>query len=186
MSSAPALQASWPRRVAALALAIVVALAALTLAGRGPFAGLHAGRIQLAGVTASAAPAGNGNGNNGNGNGNGGTSNGNSGNGNGNAPFTISGTTTGLAPGVTRPLNLTISNTQNFDIIVQTVTVTVGSAGAGCPGSNATATGFSGSLTVPKNGTAPLVLSIRMVANAANACQGKTFPLTYGGTGVKK
>lgn len=169
-----------PRALAlALALGILVALVALGRAGQGPLEGLHGQGFRLTASAASASPTGNGN----NGHGN---SNSNNGKGNGNAPFTITGTTSGLAPGVARPLNLTLANTQNFDIIVKTVTVTIGSAGPGCASSNATASSFNGSLTVPKNGTAPLVLSIRMVDNPANACQGKTFPLTYAGTAVKK
>lgn len=164
----------------ALAISLALALSATLVAGgqqgHGPLSELLDHPFAL--TAAASSP------NSGNGNGKG--VNGNNGNGNGNAPFTIAGESSDLTPGVTRPLPLTISNTQNFDIIVKTITVSVGSAGPGCPGSNAVATGFNGALTVPKKGTASLSLTIGMVANAANACQGKTFPLTYSGTGVKK
>jgi len=47
------------------------------------------------------------------------------------------------------------------------------------------ATNFSGSLLVPKKTTASQGLPIKMIANAANACQGATFPLSFGGTAQK-
>jgi hypothetical protein len=174
------------RRILAVVLVVVAALVG-AMVGRDPIAEVLGRQMTpTAKVTASANGNGQGGGNNGNGNGNGAGSN--NGNGNGNAPFLITGQVTGLAPGVTRPLQLTLQNTQNFDIIVKTVTVTVGNSDRdGCSASNATATGFTGSLTVPKNGTAVLSsLSVRMIADPANACQGARFPLTYTGTAVKK
>lgn len=167
------------RRLLAVVLIVVAALVGSTV-GRSPISEVLGGRITPAAkVTASAGGSGKGNGNG---------AGGNNGNGNGNAPFTITGQVSGLAPGVTRPLQLTLQNTQSFDIIVKAVTVTVGNSDrVGCSATNATATGFTGSLTVPKNGTAVLSsLSVRMIADPANACQGARFPLTYTGTAVKK
>lgn len=171
------------RRIRA-ALLVAVAALVLSVQGVNPISEVLGRQLTpTETIAASATGRGSGGGNNGNGGGN----SGNNGNGNGNAPFTIAGNTADLAPGVERPLHLTISNTQNFAIIVKTVTVTVsGSDKAGCTAANATATGFTGSLTVPKNGTAPLTLAVRMVADPADECQGAKFALTYSGTGVKR
>ena len=119
--------------------------------------------------------------NNGNANGNGNS------NGNDKKDFTITGDIFGLYPGVQNtPLVLTVFNPNNFDITVQSLTVSVGDAGPGCPGSQITATNFSGSLNVPSGGTAIKSLPITMVANAPQECETADWLLTYRGSAVKK
>lgn len=107
-------------------------------------------------------------------------------NGNDDKTFQISGQVSGLYPGAQKQLGLTVSNPNNFAIKVTALTITVGNPGvAGCSAANVVATNFSGSLLVPKKTTASQALPIKMIANAANACQGVTFPLSFGGTAQK-
>jgi hypothetical protein len=129
------------------------------------------------------------NGNNGN-NGNGGSANGN-----GNTPhtFTISGSLSGVYPGegtVTPAyVYLTVTNPNNQNIQVTSLTLSVGDASPACRAANlapATET-VSFSVVVPKNsqvGGTTFAMPIRMLDSAPDACQNATFPLTLSGTGT--
>jgi hypothetical protein len=105
----------------------------------------------------------------------------------GNAPsrFSISGGVTGLYPGASLPLVLTIINPQHFSIDVISVTTSVGDASAACPSSNLSVTAFNGNLIVPEQGNATLVLTASLTYFAPDACQGAVFPLTYSGVAAK-
>lgn len=115
--------------------------------------------------------------------------NGNNGNGNGNnqdspKSFTISGSLTGLAPGLTKPLVLTITNPNQQAITVQALTVTPLSANAGCTADKLTAGAFT-PLQVPGRSSRTTSITIRLSPAASDACKGVTWPLTYSGTAVK-
>jgi hypothetical protein len=112
--------------------------------------------------------------------------------------FTMTGTLSELlAPGISRPLPLTISNHNGVQILVTSLTVTVqtGSTKAGCDGptnltvtqSNASATNTlaipaGGHVTLP-SGTvsAPQVL-MKDLASNQDACKGASYTLSYGGS----
>lgn len=115
--------------------------------------------------------------------------------------FGITGDVVGLlAPGVSRPVNLVITNSVNFAIKVTSVAVTINPApsGAGC----ATDENFTvvrslvGSVTVPANATRslerlgidesrwPLVGMINRDADQ-DACKNATISLSYTGTATK-
>lgn len=100
-------------------------------------------------------------------------------------PFLVSGDVDGLAPGVTRTLSLQLSNPNSGEISVQSLTVTVGDGHGGCAGSNVHVGPWSGPVFVPGRGTAQVSLPLTMLDSAPGACQGATFPLTYGGSAVK-
>jgi hypothetical protein len=111
--------------------------------------------------------------------------------------FSIDGKVSGaLAPGVSQPLALTITNPNTKPIIVTSLQVTVapGSTKAGCDGptnlqvtqSNATS---SNTITVPAKGkatvpsgsvSAPQVLMKNLATNQ-DACKGATFTFNYSG-----
>jgi hypothetical protein len=139
---------------------------------------------------------------NGNGNGNGNSSNGNSSNGNGNpAPgkaFTLTGSVTGLFPGVTSKLYVTVTNPNNQAMTVTNVTATLTSVtkAANAPAGTCAASAanlaiqpFTGpSFTVAANSSrssSPAYIPVMAPSTAANACQGATFTLTYGATGTQ-
>jgi hypothetical protein len=112
--------------------------------------------------------------------------------------FTITGSLSELlAPGVSRALALTISNPNNQQIFVTSLTVSVqpGSTKAGCDGStnlqvtqsNASSTN---ALVIPANGqvilpsgavSAPQVLMKNLSSNQ-DACKGASFTFSYSGT----
>ena len=99
--------------------------------------------------------------------------------------FVVSGRVEGLRPGATRPLALTVENPNSVPIRVTSITVAAGAAGPGCPGSSLVLPRWTGSLAVPKRGTASLSVDVRLLGGAPDACQGAVWPLTYGGTAVK-
>ena len=107
-------------------------------------------------------------------------------------PITVTGTSpTGLAPGQTQPLLVTITNPNNQPAQVTSVTVAVGDASTSCPATgNITATGYDskkkGALvyTAPKNGSVQVPLSITMLNQnkSQNDCKSVSFPLTFTAT----
>jgi hypothetical protein len=117
------------------------------------------------------------NGNNGNGQGNGG--------GQDHKDFAVTGAVTGLVPGANGNLVLKVSNPNNFQIEVTSITVAAGNASAQCTASNLVTTGFSGSLLVPANGTVNRAVPIKLKPTAGDGCKNASFPLTYGGNAVK-
>lgn len=125
-----------------------------------------------------------------------GGNNGNGNNGNGNTPhtFTISGTLGGVFPGDGTGASpayvyLTVTNATNQNILVTSLTLTVGDASPGCTAANlapATET-VQFSVVVPKNsqvGGTSFPMPISMPAGAPDACQNAVFPLTLSGTGT--
>jgi hypothetical protein len=131
--------------------------------------------------TAAAAATGNGNGN---------------GNGNPGHAITVTGTSpTGLSPGATKPVTVTISNPNQQDAQVTSVTITVGNASSSCPAAgNITVTSYDsarrGALVyiAPKNGSVQVPLSITMLDPHASqdTCKSKSFPLTFNATVTNK
>jgi hypothetical protein len=112
-------------------------------------------------------------------------------------PFTISGNLSSpLAPGVTRSLQLTVTNPNNQQIFVTSLVVSIqaGSTKAGCDGPTnlqVTQSNVSGTntLSVPANGqatipagsvSAPQVLMKNLASNQ-DACKGATFTFNYTG-----
>jgi hypothetical protein len=115
-------------------------------------------------------------------------------------PFTVAGDLSGpLAPGIPpRPLDLTLSNTNNQDLAITNLTVTVArtSAGAACAPTNFTVVQFSGpypvrlganrtaslsQLGVPSSNW-PKVGMLDLPVNQ-DACKNVTVTLAYSGSG---
>lgn len=99
--------------------------------------------------------------------------------------FGISGSVTGLYPGASMPLVLTVSNHQEFTIVVTSITTSVGSPNPACASANLTVTQFIGDLSVPAKGTSNVAVTVTLTHAAPDACQGAVFPLQYIGTAVK-
>jgi hypothetical protein len=146
-----------------------------------------AGTSTSSSTGSASTPAGGGNGNTNNGNGNAGN------NGQGNAApksFTITAApVTGLFPGGSRTIALTISNPENQDMRITSIVGSVtGTSSAACSASNVSIGAWSApsrGLVVPKKGTAPTSLQIRMDGNPPNACQNVTFTLRFTGQGAQ-
>jgi hypothetical protein len=97
------------------------------------------------------------------------------------ARFSISGQVTGLYPGRTEPLTLSVTNPFKFEIFVVSVTTTEGSATPSCTAVNLSVSTFSGHVGVPAEGVAHIAVSASMSHSATDGCQGVTFPLQYSG-----
>lgn len=96
-------------------------------------------------------------------------------------PFSIAGGVTGLYPGLTAPMVLTVSNPGQTQITVTSVTTSVGDASASCLAGDVSVSAFSGRLVVPAHGSATLSVSATMAHSAPDGCQGAVFPFTYTG-----
>jgi hypothetical protein len=99
--------------------------------------------------------------------------------------FGISGSVTGLYPGASMPLVLTVSNHQEFTIVVTSITTSVGSPNQACVSADLSVSQFIGSLSVPAKGTSNVTVTVTLTHGAPDACQGAVFPLQYSGTAVK-
>lgn len=117
-------------------------------------------------------------------------SSGNNGNG-GNPPsknFTIAGTVTGLAPGVTVNLVPVITNPNNQGIIVNTLGATLQTSV--CSDKISVGSWVGSAFTVPKNAdtsalTPPVntgYFPVTMDTSATNTCQDRTFTLSFTGS----
>ena len=117
-------------------------------------------------------------------------------------PFTISGSVDGsFAPGVAQPVNVTLTNPNDFPITVASVAIVVddattkdGQTNAACVGSDnlAMTRGFTGPVTLPANSTATLEqlgvspaqwpeVTMPDLPTNQDACKETTFALTYSG-----
>jgi hypothetical protein len=99
--------------------------------------------------------------------------------------FTIAGDVTGLYPGATRSLTLTVTDRRTFPILVTSITTAVGGGRPGCPAADLRVGPFTGGVSVAGEGSAQVVVTVSMLRSAPNACQGAVFPLSYHGTATK-
>jgi hypothetical protein len=105
--------------------------------------------------------------------------------GDGRKAFVVSGNVEDLRPGGTRPMVLTVRNPNSVAIRVTSITVSAGGAGGGCTAASLTLPHWTGSLQVPKRGTAAVTVDVALKPTAPDACRGAQWPLTYGGAAVK-
>ena len=99
--------------------------------------------------------------------------------------FGISGDVDGLYPGVTRKLQLTITNPNAFAIKVTKLKVTVTRASAQCGARTIETKAQKPGFRVPANGEVTATVRVTMPKDAPNACQGVTYPLKFSGTAVQ-
>lgn len=95
--------------------------------------------------------------------------------------FSIAGKVTGLYPGKTLPLVLTVTNPQKVTITVTSITTAVSNATTSCTAANVKVSAFSGSLVVAAGKTGKVSVNVTLLHTTPNACQGKTFPFHYTG-----
>jgi hypothetical protein len=99
--------------------------------------------------------------------------------------FTIAGKVSGLFPGKTLPLVLTLGNPNKLTITVTTVTTAVENATSTCVATNVSVTGFSGHLAIPAGKTRTVTAKVTMKTSAPNSCEGKSFPFHYTGSATE-
>lgn len=152
------------RIVIALIAGVVLAASSQLRLGAGPSAGLTingAGAASVSASTSGQAPPGH------------------------SDAFGISGSVSGLYPGASLPLTLTITNREPFLIVVTSISTSVGKPKAGCDATNLGVTQFTGELRVPSGGAAQLTVTATLAHAAPDACQGAVFPLRYAGTALR-
>ena len=98
--------------------------------------------------------------------------------------FTISGSISGLYPGASLPMVLTITDSKTYAITVSSISTTVSSQKAACGSGNLTVSSFTGSLAVPAKQSVTATVTAEMLHSAPDACQGAKFKLLYSGTGT--
>jgi hypothetical protein len=91
----------------------------------------------------------------------------------------------GLFPGKTLPLVLTLANPNKLAITVTTVKATVGNATASCTATYLSVTGYSGHAVIAAGKTGKVTVDVTMKTSAPNGCEGKSFPLHYTGSGTE-
>lgn len=113
-------------------------------------------------------------------------------------PFRISGAVSGLAPGLTRSLDLTLSNPNRVALAVTRLSVRItGSSARGCSPGNFRVTQYSGRYPLRLPARASVRLSRLMVGTAhqpavgmrdldsdQNRCKNVALTLTYSGTAI--
>lgn len=111
-------------------------------------------------------------------------------------PFTISGDVGALAPGVSRPIDLKLANTNKGVISVTNLTVSLTSTNkSSCLASNFTVKQYSGSypISVPPNasttlaatqasGLWPAITMVNSSDNNQDSCKGVSLSLSYSGS----
>jgi hypothetical protein len=95
--------------------------------------------------------------------------------------FSIAGSVTGLFPGKTFPLVLTVTNPQTVTITVTSITTTVSNASSACVAKNVKVSSFSGNLVVAAKKTHKVTVHVTMIHSAPNSCMGAQFPFQYTG-----
>jgi hypothetical protein len=102
------------------------------------------------------------------------------------AGFSVKGKAGPLFPGVPGDLVLRIRNPFDFPIVVHSVRVVVRDASSNCHGENLQTPGYTSDVKVKANSRVKVTVPITMVANAPNACQGKSFPLVFSGRATRR
>jgi len=91
----------------------------------------------------------------------------------------------GLFPGKTLPLVLTLDNPNKLTITVTSVTTTVENATSTCGATYVSVTGLPGHLAVAAGKTGKVTVRVTMKTSAPNSCEGKSFPFHYKGTATE-
>jgi hypothetical protein len=99
--------------------------------------------------------------------------------------FKIRGNVTGLYPGLTKPMRLTVTNPNPFSIRLTRVRVRVLSPTVGCTGSAIKVRPYVGHKKIGPHRRARVTTSVRVMPTIADACQGTRFRLQYSGKAGK-
>ena len=100
--------------------------------------------------------------------------------------MTLTGSVSGLYPGLTRQLTVTITNPQTFAVTITQASVTAGAATASCGTKYLTAGPVAGlPLTIPTGGAGQVTAPITLTPQSPDACQRVQFPLSFAAVAVK-
>ena len=101
--------------------------------------------------------------------------------------FVIEGSVDGfLYPGVTEALPVVFANPTSKEISVDQVAITVGDASTVCTAESVTVGVVPVPVLVDENGETTVEVPVVLPVDAADACQGAVFPITYEGVATKQ
>jgi hypothetical protein len=100
----------------------------------------------------------------------------------GNHSFTISGDVAGLVPLVEGTIEVIVTNRERFDIVVDTLGISVGDASTDCGREQLVVGTAPLPAIIPARSDSTLVVTARLAHDVPDACQGIVWPLTYTGT----
>jgi hypothetical protein len=98
--------------------------------------------------------------------------------------FSIAGHTSGLYPGRTVPLVLTLTNLDNVMISVTSVSTAVGQPSRTCAADHVAVTRFAGRVVLRPRQTSRVIVAVTMDRSTPNSCEGAVFPFRYSGLGT--
>ena len=96
--------------------------------------------------------------------------------------FTITGDVADLVPLVDGTIEMTVTNEERFDVMVDSIEITVGDAGADCSAEYLTVDPVPLPAIIPARSDATFMVAARLAYDVPDACQGMAWPLTYIGT----
>jgi hypothetical protein len=99
--------------------------------------------------------------------------------------FPITGSASGLAPGVERELLLKVSNPFDWSITVTHLTVQVSDSTAVCRASDLQVSDFNGRLVIPRHQERTQAVTMMLRGSSPDSCQEQTWPLSFGGQAIK-
>jgi hypothetical protein len=97
----------------------------------------------------------------------------------------VKGSASSLYPGGTVTLPLKVRNGTRFPVTLRKLSVKVGSASRGCPGSFLVVQPFKKKARLRTRRSKKVNVRVTMSPAAPDACQGAVFPLTYRVRGVR-
>lgn len=100
------------------------------------------------------------------------------------ARFGVAGHVTGLYPGATKRLRLTLRNPNRFPITVRSVRTSVRSTAPACPARSIRVRPFKGSRRVGARSKAKVKVLVTMPPTVPQACAGHRYRLTYRGKAI--
>jgi hypothetical protein len=100
------------------------------------------------------------------------------------ARFGVSGHVTGLYPGSTKRLRLTLRNPNRFPITVKSVRTSIRSTAPACPARSIRVRPFTGSKRVGPRSKARIKVAVTMQPTVPQACAGHRYRLTYRGKAI--
>lgn len=95
------------------------------------------------------------------------------------SPLRVSGYVTGLYPGASKSMTVTVRNPLGDPVEVRWVGAKVRDAGPDCRGENLVAQPSRQQVQIEPHGVSGLELEISMRPSAPDVCQGATFPLRF-------
>jgi hypothetical protein len=99
--------------------------------------------------------------------------------------FPISGSASGLAPGVERELLLTVGNPFDWSITVTRLTVQVSDSTAVCRASDLQVSDFNGRLVIPRHQERTQAVTMMLRGDSPDSCQEQRWPLSFGGQAMR-